>query len=173
MKERMSERYVGEIRIFGGKYAPKDWAFCDGSLLSIAENQVLYMLLGNNYGGDGVQTFGLPDLRGRTPIHGGAGSGYVLGQIGGYEKISLTSQHIPAHTHLVAAKAESSDSATPQNNYFGLSNVALNYVNGDPKATMAANAMSPYGGSQSHDNMMPFFTLNYIIALNGIFPSQG
>lgn len=164
----MAEYYVGEIRIFSGNYAPEGWAMCNGQLLSIAGNEVLYTVLGTTYGGDGQSTFGLPDLRGRVPI--GVGGGYALGNNGGAETVTLTTEQLPAHTHTALGNATASVS-TPTNAYWA-SNTAYNTFSGAaPNAALSANCIGSVGGNQEHENMMPFNVLTFIIALNGLFPS--
>jgi microcystin-dependent protein len=173
----MSESYVGEIRMFAGSYAPQGWAFCDGSLVSIAENDVLFTLIGTTYGGDGVNTFGLPDLRGRVPIHQGAGPGLstrTLGEAGGEETVTLTTPQIPAHNHAALANNASGNADTPANNFWAASATTTQYVPGDQANTaMGANAIVFAGGNQPHDNMLPFTTISFIISLYGIYPQQG
>ncbi len=172
----MSEAYVGEIRMFGGNYAPQNWAPCDGRLLPIAENEVLYTLLGTTYGGDGVNTFGLPDLRGRLPIGMGQGPGLsprVQGQQTGVENVTLTAAQTPAHTHAFAAGGKSS-SANPQGlvpaEATGLSFYASAPA---PSAWLAPGTVEIVGGGQPHSNVMPSLAVGFIIALAGIYPSQG
>lgn len=172
----MSECYVGEIRIFGGNFAPVGWAFCDGSLLPISTNEVLYTLLGTTYGGDGQNTFGLPDLRGRIPLHQGrnpsTGTNFSLGQMSGTESVTLASQQLPVHTHNVSANSSTGDSPTPSNNVWGLSDGGKQYVASAPNGTMNPASITAAGGNQPHDNMMPFLTVNFIIATEGIYPQQ-
>ncbi len=175
----MSDPYVGEIRMFGGTFAPLNWAFCDGSLLPISQNQALFSLLGTFYGGDGVRTFALPDLRGRVPVNMGTGPGlsnYNLGQAGGSETVTLTVQNLPAHTHAAkcATTANVGTQSNPSGNYWstdGGDNTEA-YNNASDSNTMAASALGQTGGSQAHNNMQPFLAVNYIIALNGIFPPR-
>lgn len=171
----MSECYLGEIRIFAGNYAPMDWELCDGRPMPIMEYQALYALIGTIYGGDGVNTFNLPDLRGRLPLHIGQGPGLTPRTIGsafGTEREVLGLTQIPAHTHNINVGADSS-SSSPGGNYLGNSKDFLLYTTaatGD--GTMAPAAVGNSGGSgSSHDNMMPSLCLNYIIALNGYFPT--
>ena len=172
----MSEAYIGEIRMFGGNYAPQNWAPCDGRLLSIAENDVLYALLGTTYGGDGVSTFGLPDLRGRLPIGMGQGPGLsprVQGQSMGVENVSLTVAQTPAHTHTFAAGGASS-SASPQNLVPAAATGLSFYASAPtPSAWLAPGTVETVGGGQPHGNVMPSLAVGFIIALAGIFPSQG
>ncbi|QJC52512.1 phage tail protein [Paenibacillus albicereus] len=171
----MSDQYVGEIRIFAGHYAPQGWAFCDGQALSIAGNELLFALIGTTYGGDGVQTFSLPDLRGRLPVHAGrsaAGTSYVLGQMAGAESVTLTAAQLPAHTHTVQANGSASDGDDPAGAFWGASDALKPYGAGAPTAFMAAGAVSAVGGGQAHGNMMPYLAFNFIIALQGQYPPQ-
>lgn len=171
----MAQPFIGEIRMFGGSFAPAGWAFCNGQLLSIAENDALFVLLGTTYGGDGQETFALPNLQSRIPLHMGQGSGlssYTIGEQGGVEQVTLTTNQIPIHTHPpLASSAGGSDS--PSNNYWGSSSLGKPYV--APPASVPMNPATmgpPVGGSQPHDNMLPFLCVTYIISLFGIFPSQ-
>jgi len=168
----MSQPFVGEIRMFAGNFAPLGWAFCDGRLLAIADNDTLFNLIGTTYGGDGVQTFGLPDLRGRVPIH--VGSGFALAQNGGVEQVTLTSQQMPTHSHAAQCRSGSSDTPNPAAAVWGASSSAA-YANtgvGFTGAPMAPTALGLVGSNQPHENMMPFVAVNFIIALNGLFPTQ-
>jgi len=165
----VSDQYVGEIRMFAGNYAPQGWALCEGQLLSISQHEVLYVLLGTTYGGDGQNTFALPDLRGRVPIHNN--NTMPLGSLGGSEKVTLTSQQLPAHTHMASATANTGDQSSPAN---GVWAAITNYSEDASKVvSMNANAIAAAGGSQAHNNMMPSTAVSFIIALEGIFPSQG
>jgi microcystin-dependent protein len=175
----MATPYVGEIRLFPYNFAPLGWMDCGGQLLSIAEYEVLYVLLGTTYGGDGVQTFALPDLRGRAPIHQGQGPGLtnrVLGERAGTETVTLTNAQVPAHTHAIYATTAAATSTTPGP---GLLPAAVSgdtfYVNtiaGNNAAAMSAQATTTAGGSQPHENTMPTLTARWCIAFAGIFPSQ-
>ena len=171
----MSSPFIGEIRMFGGSFAPAGWAFCNGALLPIAENDALFVLIGTTYGGDGQETFQLPNLCGRVPIHMGQGPGisnnYQIGELGGTESVTLTSQQIPSHTHTVLASTALANSNTPQNNLLAQADVDM-YIQDVPDLNMNANSVSGAGGSQPHDNMAPFLTVSFIISLFGIFPSQ-
>ncbi|URN95133.1 MAG: tail fiber protein [Candidatus Pristimantibacillus lignocellulolyticus] len=169
----MSDQYVGEIRMFSGNYAPQGWHFCDGSILSISENEVLYTLLGTTYGGDGRTTFALPDMRGRIPLH--TSSNYPLGQMAGTERVTLLQSNMPAHTHTANANnvAANSTSNSPVGNFWGVSTGITNYQNTVPNVTMSPATVSSVGGNQPHDNIMPSKVISFIIALVGIFPSQG
>ena len=175
----MAQPYVGEIRMFAGNFAPAGWQFCEGQLLPISENQTLFNLIGTTYGGDGQQTFALPDLRGRLPIH--MGNGFTLAQSGGAEEITLTVQQLPSHTHGPGGGMSG-----------GVSAVSEPATGGDPTAMLPAkaeeavyatpsgpanvlslpNAIAPAGGSQPHANLQPFLCVDFIISLFGIFPSQ-
>ncbi len=169
----MSSPYVGEIRMFAGNFAPAGWAFCDGSLLAISENEVLFNLIGTTYGGDGQQTFALPDLRGRVPIHMGSGGGgtYFIGQNGGEEQVWLSTGQLPAHSHVPQAYSGSGSQANPAGNVWAQS-TNLPYSSNAPTAAMDPNAICPDGGSQPHDNMIPYVGINFIISLFGVFPTQ-
>ncbi|PKM29147.1 MAG: phage tail protein [Gammaproteobacteria bacterium HGW-Gammaproteobacteria-11] len=167
----MSIPYVGEIRMFGGNFAPAGWHFCDGSLLSISENDILFTLIGTTYGGDGQNTFALPDLRGRIPVH--QGSGMVMGEMTGTESVTLMVQQMPAHSHAMLATANLADSTNPADKV--LARTAANidiYQSSGPFQSLAPTAVTQVGGSQPHENMMPFLSINFIISLFGIFPSQ-
>ena len=170
----MSEPFLGEIRIFGFPFAPRGWATCDGQILPIAQNQALFALLGTNYGGNGTTTFALPDLRGRTPIEFGRSSGtsaYSIGQSGGQETSTLIEAEIPAHTHTVNASSATATEIAPSGGVWAAP-AGLTVYSGTGGAQMAPNALSATGGSQPHFNMQPFLTLNFCIALQGIFPSR-
>lgn len=171
----MADPYVGEIRLFAGNFAPNGWAFCRGQLLSIAENEVLFQLIGTTYGGDGQITYALPDLQGRAPVHQGQGPGLsqrVIGQTGGSESVTLTAAQMPAHTHTqMATKAAAQVAAGPSGSVLAATTIAL-YGIDPPTTPMGAGAIAAAGGGQPHDNMAPFLAMNYIISLYGIFPSQ-
>jgi microcystin-dependent protein len=165
----MDDWYIGEIRLFAGNYAPHDWALCDGSVLKIVDNTALFSLLSNRYGGDGTTTFALPDLRGRAPLHQIAGE-YPLGAGGGLEQVTLQLTQVPAHTHTLAGTTTAAQTADPENNLPAepsLSRYAPSNV--EYPDYLAARSVGQTGG-QGHDNMPPFLVLNYIIALNGVFP---
>lgn len=175
----MSQPYVGEIRMFGFGRTPNGWQACDGSLLSIAEYEVLFTLIGTTYGGDGQATFAVPDLRGRIPLHQGQGPGlsnYVIGQVAGTETVTLIPTQMPAHTHTLLATTAAATALTPANNLLpGAVSGDTFYVNsitGNTAAPMSAQMISQSGGSQPHDNTMPTLTVQYCIAWAGIFPSQ-
>ncbi|KPF81965.1 hypothetical protein IP70_22505 [alpha proteobacterium AAP38] len=175
----MSDYYIGEIRLFAGFYAPVGWHDCDGTLLKINDYQALYALLGTRYGGDGVTTFGIPDLRGRLPIgygsSGGAGiSTYTLGQPGGVTTVTLTEAQMPLHTHPEMATTNPATSSTPIGNVLADPSDSFNLYTPanatNVTVTMAAGVIQPTGGGQAHLNMMPSMVLRYIIALNGTYP---
>ena len=164
----MGQPYVGEIRIFGGNFAPANWMFCEGQLLPISEYETLFNLIGTYYGGDGQSTFGLPDLRGRLPIH--MGNGFILSQTGGVEAVTLTANTIPAHNHTVTASSSPSYTAVPIGNY--LASGPDIYDQGKPGTALMAGPISSAGGSQPHSNFQPYLCLDFIISLFGIYPSQ-
>ncbi|MGZ3837493.1 MAG: phage tail protein [Flavisolibacter sp.] len=169
----MATPYIGEIRLFGGNFAPFGWAFCNGQLLSIAENSALFNLIGTTYGGDGQNTFALPDLQGRVPLHMGTGPGlsaFVIGESGGTETETLTVSQIPSHTHVVSAAA-SGQSDNPAGNVWGGSTGGLPYSASPGTLTMNAGSIQASGGSQPHENMTPFLVVSYIIAIEGVYPS--
>jgi microcystin-dependent protein len=166
----MGQPYVGEIRIFAGNFPPNGWLFCEGQLLPISENDILFQLIGTTYGGDGQETFALPDLRGRIPIH--VGSGFVLGEAAGVEEVTLTVQQIPVHNHAVLASTNAGDATQPQNNLLATNPSVQIYRAQDPVAPMYTGAVGPTGGSQPHTNFQPYLCVNYIISLFGIFPHQ-
>lgn len=169
------EPFIGEIRLFAGNFAPWGWALCDGSLLPISENDALFVLLGTTYGGDGQETFGLPDLRGRVPMHMGtnpnSGITSIIGEMAGVEAVTLSTQQIPAHNHAFLASTDIPMLSSPANAVPGQAASKLYRATGTT-AQMAAAMVQPAGGSQPHDNMQPYVCINYIIALFGIFPSQ-
>lgn len=170
----MADPYIGQIILFAGTRPPRGWAFCQGQLLPIAQNTALFSILGNTYGGNGQTTFALPDLRGRAPINPGQGPGlssYNLGQQGGEESITLTVNEMPMHTHAASAKADGGTSATPGGNVWAASTARDNQYAGAGDTTMNPAALGNTGGSQPHDNRPPYLAINFIIALEGIFPS--
>jgi microcystin-dependent protein len=172
----MSSSYVGEIRMFGFTFAPSNWAFCNGQLLSISNFQVLFTLLGTTYGGDGQNTFALPNLQSRVPVHQGQGAGlsqHPIGQYGGVENVTLTVSQLPAHNHLVNATSDTAAALGPSPKYLGHSPSTPIYVN-VPTAvvTMAPSMISIAGGNQPHTNVQPYLTVNFCISLYGFYPSQ-
>jgi microcystin-dependent protein len=164
----MSTPFLGEIRIISFNYAPKGWAFCNGQLLPINQNQALFALLGTTYGGNGQTTFALPNLRDRVPLH--AGNGHVLGEAGGEEAHTLTQNELAAHTHLPQAAPGPANQGQAINNTW--TTQAGAYTTAAPDVTMHPSTITFTGGSQPHSNLQPSLVLNYIIALQGIFPSH-
>jgi microcystin-dependent protein len=175
----MSDQFVAEIRIFPFNFAPTGWAFCDGQLLPISQNTALFSLLGTFYGGDGKSTFALPDLQGNSPMFWGQGQGlslYDLGQTGGSETVTLLQSEIPVHIHNVEVATDIATDNTPSpNRVLTISNNGSMYApaTATPVVQMAPQALAPAGGSLPHNNMMPYLTLNFCIALQGIFPPRG
>lgn len=171
----MSEAFVGEIRMFGGNFAPVDWALCDGSLLPINQYDVLYSLIGTTYGGDGMTNFKLPDLRGRIPVHMGTGQGLTPRSIGnafGTETETLQVAHIPSHTHLVSVGGNAT-TAAPAGNYLGNSTNFNLYSTVAPDSLINQAAVGSFPGqSLPHSNIMPALGVNFIIATSGIYPQR-
>lgn len=177
----MSDPYVGEIRIFAGNFAPVGWLFCQGQLVPISENETLFNLIGTTYGGDGQETFGLPDLQGRVPLHQGTLSGntYVLGEKAGSEIVTLTSTQMAQHSHQVFSTGAAGTTATPgpgtimaDEGPAGVAGVfAYTPFSGTNQVSLRPTAVGFEGGNQPHDNMQPYLTINYIISMYGIFPS--
>lgn len=171
----MSEPFVGEIRMFAGNFAPRGWALCDGQLLAVSQNDALFSLLGTIYGGDGRTTFGLPDLRGRLPIHAGTGPGLSPRRLGakfGTEEETITVNQLPSHTHPFQASQDLADQADPTNHLPGNSPSIDLYRETAPTAPLDPGVVTGVGGSQSHLNLMPFLCVHFIIALFGIYPSR-
>ena len=170
----MDTPYVGEIRMVGFNFAPQGWAFCDGSVLPISEYDTLFTLIGTTYGGDGQETFALPDLRSRIPIHLGTGPGgtYALGQSSGTEQVTLTVAQTPLHSHPFVATNSPGTQINPPGNLPGQPNQIQPYIDDAPSVAMAAAAVVSTGGGQPHDNLMPFGVINFIISLFGIYPTQ-
>jgi microcystin-dependent protein len=171
----MSEPFVGEIRMFAGNFAPRGWAYCDGQLLAVSQNDALFSLFGTIYGGDGRTTFGLPDLRGRVPIHAGSGPGLSsrrIGAKGGAEMVTLTTNELPSHTHPVKGTNDAAEATEPAGNLPAQSTTIDLYVTAAPTVDFNAAAIPGVGGSQSHSNLMPFLCIHFIVALFGIYPSR-
>jgi microcystin-dependent protein len=173
----VGQPFIGEIRIFGGNFAPLDWAFCDGSLQSISENAALFNLIGTTYGGDGVNTFALPDLRGRFPTHLGtdnSGNTYVIGQRAGSEEVTLTLNQLPSHPHSAKAVKASATNSPVGAAWAGAPTPSYTApgANADQSTVMSAAAIASVGGGQPHENMSPYLGMNFIISLFGIYPSQ-
>jgi microcystin-dependent protein len=172
----MSNPFVAEIRMFAGNFAPKGWATCDGQLLPISQNTALFSLLGTFYGGDGKSTFALPDLQGSAPMHQGQGAGLsqrFLGEQGGSEFVTLLQSELPLHGHTAFAKTSLGNSQTPADQTWAGSNNAKQYVNTAPNLAMSPLALSPTGGSLPHNNMPLYLVVNFIIAMQGVFPPRG
>ncbi len=167
----MAQPYVGEIRMFAGNFAPAGWMFCEGQLMPISENETLFQLIGTTYGGDGQSTFGLPDLRGRLPIH--MGNGFILAETGGAEEITLTVNQIPAHSHPLLASNNPASGTSAANNVFAMGPevTATAFGSDAPFGNLSPQSISPVGGSQPHTNFQPYLCVNFIISLFGIFPS--
>lgn len=167
----MAQPYIGEIRMFGGNFAPVGWMFCEGQLLPIAEYETLFVLIGTTYGGDGESTFALPDLRGRIPIH--QGSGFVLAETGGVEEVTLTIQQIPSHSHTFIATNAPASGSSPGGSVLARNAAADAYSSDNSGGTVNLNAsmVASVGGSQPHPNFQPYLCVNFIISLFGIFPS--
>ena len=165
----MAEPFLAEIKIVAFNFAPPGWAFCDGQTLLINQNQSLFSLLGTNYGGDGETTFGLPELRGRTPIH--TGGGHPLGQKAGQDGVTLTAAQMPSHDHPM--QASSGAASTAEGAGAALAQAAANaYAGASANTSLSADSVGNTGSGQPHNNMQPFLTLHFIIALSGFFPSQ-
>jgi microcystin-dependent protein len=166
----MAQPYVGEIRMFGGNFAPAGWMFCEGQLLPISENETLFQLIGTRYGGNGQETFALPDLRGRLPIH--QGNSFILAETGGAEEITLTTQQMPTHSHPFLASTAVGTNPNVQGNVAAAAGNIDLYREAPPGSAMAAQAVGPTGGSQPHTNFQPYLCVDFIISLFGIFPSM-
>lgn len=168
----MATPFIAEIRMFGFNFPPRGWATCDGQLLAIAQNQALFSLLGTTFGGNGVTTFALPNLKGRLPYHWGQGIGlssYTLGQSGGEENHTLTLSEIPTHNHQIPASNADSNVGAATNDFFAQNKGSYSST---ANTTMAANAIASAGGNQPHNNMAPYLVVNFSIALTGVFPSR-
>lgn len=176
----MSEPFIGEIRMFAGTFAPRDWAFCDGQLLAISQNMTLFSLLGTTYGGDGRTTYGLPDMRGRLPVHQGKGPGLTdqkLGKLSGTEKVTLTASQMPSHSHSFNATTDAANTSVPTDNVLAAQGDGDWPYVGTPSDTskiqdLNNNTLTSTVGNKNHDNMMPSLCVNFIIALFGIYPSR-
>lgn len=166
------DQFLGEIRLVGFTFAPAGWALCNGQLLSIAQFDSLFNLIGATYGGDGVNSFALPDLRSRVPIHQGAGGGggYALGQTGGSENVMLTGNQLPPHIHPIKAQSGLGTAPSPTNNFFA-GNTNGQYQP-QPGGSVTGNLLGPAGQTQPHDNIMPYQAVSYMIALTGLYPSS-
>ena len=161
--------YIGDIYVFAGTFAPRGWAFCEGQILSISQNQALFSLLGTTYGGNGQTTFALPNLKGRTPVH--VGSGHTQGEAAGQTAVTITQQTMPQHIHVLNASNSAADAVLPGGNVFAVSPQQVYTAPGN-FTPMEPTSVTNVGGSQPHTNMMPYLVLNFCIALQGIFPSR-
>jgi microcystin-dependent protein len=171
----MPEPFVGEIRMFAGNFPPNGWAFCNGQSIPISENETLFNLIGTTYGGDGQNTFNLPDLQSRIPIHAGTaadGNTYTLGESGGVEQVTLTTSQIPSHTHPMIATGNVGSANTPAGNILAQTPNVKMYELTAPTTPLNAATVQPAGGSQPHENVQPILAINFIISLFGVFPSQ-
>lgn len=177
----MADPYTGEIRLFAGSFAPKDWAFCNGQIMNIAQNTTLYSIIGNRYGGDGQRTFALPNLGGTAPMGQGTGPGLTHRDVGepvGNASVTLLSTEMPAHIHIPTAVTNVGNSESPANNYWGELSpagrppVARPLYDAASNVPMSPQAIGVTGGSGPHNNMQPYLVLNYIICLSGIFPPR-
>lgn len=169
------DQFIGEIRMFGGNYAPDGWAFCNGQLLPISEYEALFSLIGTTYGGDGVSTFAVPDFRGRIPVSQGrnplTNTNFLMGGKAGTESVTLSTQQLPAHTHSVNVSSVEGTLETPSGSFFAKN--IQSFSNSAADGTMAGQTIMNSGGIQPHDNMMAFLPISFIISLNGIYPQQG
>jgi microcystin-dependent protein len=165
----MGSPYIGEIRMFAGNFAPVGWAFCEGQLMPISENDALFTLIGTTYGGDGQETFALPNLAGRLPMH--QGNLHTIGEMAGVESVTLTTSQIPQHTHALAATTDPGSSVNPDGKVPANSQSAQIYIE-DVAGFALPSQISPAGGSQPHDNLQPYLAIRFIISLFGVFPTQ-
>lgn len=176
-KLQAQDAYIGEIRIVGFNFEPKNWAFCDGRILPIAQNTALFSILGTTYGGNGTTTFALPDLRGRAPIHSGQGQGLspmTLGSMSGNSTVTLTQANLPSHTHIINATTADGNTGNPQNAI--PANTKLldkEYTNSPANTNMSQNMVQPSGQNLPVNNMQPYTGMNYVICLYGVYPPRG
>ena len=177
----MATPFLGEIKLFAGNFQIRGWAYCNGQLLSIAQNDALYTLLGTTYGGDGVNTFGLPNLQSRVMVHQGTGAGLttrVMGEVAGAENVSVSTAQLPAHTHTVIATTANGTTTSPANALPAAPSLSTSFgylsgtATGTTDAAPAPTAIASAGNSQPHNNIMPVLALNYLIALEGVYPQQ-
>jgi microcystin-dependent protein len=171
----MSEMFVAEIRIFPFNFPPKGWAFCDGQLQPISQNTALFSLLGTTYGGDGKSTFALPDMQGNVPMQPGQGPGLSLrdlGEMSGSQSVTLLQSEVPSHSHAMSVSSQLGLEDNPQGQEFAMGDGVNMYAPANSLVGMSASALAPAGGSQPHNNMQPYLTLNFCIALQGIFPAR-
>ena len=168
----MPEPYIGEIRMFAGSFAPAGWMFCSGQLIPISENDALFTVIGTTYGGDGQETFALPNLQSRVPMHQGTFSGqtFQIGESGGVESVTLTTNQIPVHTHALLASTTIANTQTPGGNVAAAGSGQI-YTSNESLTTMSNQSISPIGGSQPHENVQPYLCISFIISLFGVFPA--
>ena len=171
----MGQPYIGEIRIVGFSFQPVGWVFCDGRLMSISENDALFNLIGTQYGGDGQETCGIPNLQGRVPVHDGGSAGqglsqYTRGEMGGTESVTLTTQQIPVHNHAFLASTAGATSNNPQGNTIGSPPTLTMFIVDTPATPLNNQSIVPVGGSQPHDNVQPTLAVNFVMSLYGIYP---
>ena len=167
--------FVAEIRIFPFNFPPTGWAFCDGQILPISQNTALFSLLGTTYGGDGKSNFALPNMQGNTPMHPGQGPGlslHDLGETGGSETVSLLESEIPSHSHQMSVSSQLATANDPVGQRFAMGDGMNLYGNATSLVSMSGNALAPAGGDQPHNNMQPYLTLNFCIALQGVYPPR-
>jgi microcystin-dependent protein len=172
----MADPFVAEIRIFPFNFAPKGWAWCDGQLLPLSQNTALFSLLGTTYGGNGKSNFALPDLQGRAPMHPGQGPGlslHDLGETGGSETVTLLESEIPAHSHVITASESDGLERTPNDQLFATGIGIAEYATPGALTTLNPQVLAPAGGDQPHNNLMPYLTFYFCIALQGVFPPRG
>lgn len=172
----MGEPYIGEIRMFAGNFPPVGWALTAGQLMPISQNDALYTLIGTTYGGDGQETFALPNIQGRFPIHSGQGPGisqnYMLGEMAGVESVTLTTQQIPVHNHAFLASNAIAQNPQPTSSVPAQTTVVKPYTGDAPDTQLSAQMIQPVGGSQPHENMQPYLAITFILSLYGVFPQQ-
>ena len=171
----MAQPFIGEIRMFAGNFAPAGWAFCDGQLMPISQNDAMFVLIGTTYGGDGESTFALPNLQSRVPMHFGTGPDgvtYQIAEAAGTESVTLTVQQIPVHNHALLGSTAAAQTGDPTNQVVAQSVQVAYLIEADPELQFNNGAISPVGGSQPHENCQPFLCINYIISLFGLFPQQ-
>lgn len=172
----MSDPYIGEIRMFAGNFAPAGWAMANGALMAISQNDALFTLYGTMYGGDGQETFGIPNLNGRIPLHNGQGpsisQNYIQGEQAGVESVTLTVQQMPVHNHAFLGSQDIAQNPQPTDGMIAQSSVVKMFITDTASAQFDAQALQPAGGSGPHDNMMPYLVIGFIVSLFGIFPHQ-
>lgn len=172
----MSSPYIGEIRMFGGSFAPAGWAMAQGQLMPISQNDTLFTLYGTMYGGDGQETFGIPNLAGRVPVHAGQGPGisqnYQQGEMAGVEQVTLSTQQIPVHTHAFLGNTGIAQNQQPTDGIVSQSTVVKLYITDVAGVNMDSQMLQPVGGSQPHENMQPYLCVGFIVSLFGVFPTQ-